>query len=45
MRLGHETARKMIYDVAPIGEKDAYIERALGAVVPYLQPMPAAVNS
>jgi transcriptional regulator GlxA family with amidase domain len=40
-RLGVEVARKMIYDVAPIGEKDVYIERALGAVAPYLNPAPA----
>jgi transcriptional regulator GlxA family with amidase domain len=36
-RLGVEVAQKMIYDVAPIGEKDEYIARALGAVMPFVE--------
>lgn len=36
-RLGVDVARKMIYDVAPIGEKDDYIARALGAVMPFVE--------
>lgn len=40
-RLGVDVAKKMIYDVAPIGEKEIYIERALGAVTRYLAPAPA----
>src|SRR5262245_44462990 len=33
-KLGVEVAKKMIYDVAPIGEKDGYIARAFGVVSP-----------
>jgi transcriptional regulator GlxA family with amidase domain len=36
-RLGVDVAKKMIYDVAPIGEKESYIASAIGAVAPFLE--------
>jgi hypothetical protein len=33
---GVEAARGALHYVAPVGEKDEYIERALGNITPYL---------
>ena len=42
-RLGSiEDAREAIHYVAPVGEKAAYVEAALGAVTPFLPARPAA---
>jgi transcriptional regulator GlxA family with amidase domain len=35
-RLGLEAAQRVIHYVAPVGEKDAYVTRALDAVRPFL---------
>ena len=34
--LGAEAARAALHDVAPVGEKDAWVERAMGNITPYL---------
>ncbi|HLZ85251.1 MAG TPA: DJ-1/PfpI family protein [Caulobacteraceae bacterium] len=36
-------ARDAMFLVAPVGEKEAYVERALAAVTPFLTPSPALV--
>jgi len=36
-------AREAIHYVAPVGEKEIYVERALAAVTPFLTPAPALV--
>jgi transcriptional regulator GlxA family with amidase domain len=45
-KLGEEEAAKLIHYVAPVGEKEQYVERALAAVRPYLPrqsaPQPVA---
>jgi transcriptional regulator GlxA family with amidase domain len=33
---GMETAASVLHYLAPVGEKDAYVERALGNIAPYL---------
>jgi transcriptional regulator GlxA family with amidase domain len=35
-KLGHDAAAKVIHYAAPVGEKDEYVARALGRIVPYL---------
>jgi transcriptional regulator GlxA family with amidase domain len=37
--LGMEAAERMIWGAAPVGEKDAYVQRALSAVRPFLMRM------
>ena len=39
---GVEAARTAIHYVAPVGEKDSYVNRALSHVQPYLPTVPAA---
>lgn len=38
---GLEAARSAMHYVAPVGEKDDYVDRALSNVAPYLAPTPA----
>jgi transcriptional regulator GlxA family with amidase domain len=40
-----EAAKDAMYYVAPVGEKDDYVTRALLNVTPYLQPAPADLRS
>ncbi|WP_374576092.1 DJ-1/PfpI family protein [Phenylobacterium sp.] len=40
--LGLEAAERMIWGAAPVGEKDAWVERALSAVRPFLRLSAAA---
>lgn len=40
--LGVEAAERMIWGAAPVGEKDAYVDRALSAVRPFLRVAEAA---
>ncbi len=40
---GVEAVRSALSYVAPVGEKDEYIERALGNITPYLNHAPAVV--
>ncbi len=35
--VGEDAARSALHYVAPVGEKDAYVERALENIVPYLE--------
>ena len=35
---GEEAARAVLHYVAPVGEKDAWVARAMGQVAPYLSP-------
>ncbi|WP_372665599.1 hypothetical protein [Amycolatopsis kentuckyensis] len=39
---GLDAATSAMHYVAPVGEKDEYVERALRAVTPYLEPAAAA---
>lgn len=39
---GVEQAREVLHYFAPVGEKQVYVERALGHVIPCLQPQAAA---
>jgi transcriptional regulator GlxA family with amidase domain len=39
---GEAAARRIVWEAAPVGEKDAYAERALAAVRPYLKAKAAA---
>lgn len=41
-RLGEAAARRMIWEAAPVGEKELYADRALAAVRPYLALASAA---
>ena len=36
-RAGPEATRQALHYVAPVGEKDAYVERLLGVVKPFLE--------
>lgn len=38
---GIEAARRAMHYVAPVGEKDEYIERAMRNIIPFLAEMPA----
>jgi len=38
---GVEAARSAIHYVAPVGEKDEYVSRAIGHITPYLQAVHA----
>jgi hypothetical protein len=37
-----DAARSALHYVAPVGEKDDYVARAMRHIVPYLLPKPAA---
>jgi len=38
-RAGLDAARSALHYAAPVGEKDAYVERVLGVVTPFLPPV------
>lgn len=42
---GLEAARGAMHYVAPVGEKDAYVSRAMRNIEPFLEPAPAALAS
>ena len=42
--IGETAARETLFRVAPVGEKDAYVDRALAAVTPFL-PAPAEARA
>jgi hypothetical protein len=35
---GDEAARSALHDVAPVGEKEEYVSRAMSNIAPYLVP-------
>ena len=37
-----EEARSAMHYVAPVGEKEDYVERAMRNITPFLAPVPAA---
>lgn len=39
--LGEDAAREMIHGAAPVGEKEAWVDRALAAVAPFIPAAPA----
>ena len=39
---GEEAARNAVHYVAPVGEKEHYVERAMGNITPYLQAIACA---
>ncbi|MDO8380500.1 DJ-1/PfpI family protein [Phenylobacterium sp.] len=39
--LGPESAREMIHGAAPVGEKEAWVERTLAVIAPFLAPVAA----
>ncbi len=43
--LGREAAAEALHYVAPVGEKEDYVERALGNIEPYLSRQPLEVAS
>ena len=43
--VGEEAARAALHYVAPVGEKDEYVERAMGNIVPYLPDIRTAAST